>query len=515
MSQRGPGPDELSGVAAADVERRGRPSIVWLIPLIAVLVGGFVAWRAFSERGPAITITFKTAEGLDAGKTAVKYKDVQVGLVEDVTLAPDLSGVEVSVRMVKGAEHWLTEKTQFWIVKPRIAGGQVTGLGTLLSGSYIGMDPVLEGRSQRHFEGLEVPPVVTMQEPGRSFVLRSNHAGAVSVGSPVFFRQIQVGQVVSSELDPNDDFVTTKVFVRSPYDQRVRRDSRFWNASGIQASLSAEGVTVQTESVVSILIGGIAFDAPHGEEAELAEANAVFPLYQNRDDADKRHYTRTIAWILRFDQSVRGLTVGAPVEFRGIPVGQVTDVRIEFDRAKGQFQIPVTIEVEPERFTSEDVSAEQRRQAVDRLVAAGLRAQLKTGNLLTGQLFVSLDIFPDAKPATLDWSQTPLQIPTQPGTMNVLESRISDIVAKVSQIPFKEMGDNLNHTLIGAQGALTNASVLLNNAGQMVAPNSVLDAQLNSTLQQVGGAAQALRLLADYLERHPEALLKGKPAETK
>jgi len=536
MSQRGPGPDEagreapgprgyeLGGVSAAVVERRGRPSLVWLIPLIAVLVGGFVAWRAFSERGPAITITFKTAEGLDAGKTAVKYKDVQVGLVEDVTLAQDLSGVEVRVRMVKGAEHWLTEKTQFWIVKPRIAGGQVTGLGTLLSGSYIGMDPVLEGRSQRHFEGLEVPPVVTMQEPGRSFVLRSNHAGAVSVGSPVFFRQIQVGQVVSSELDPNDDFVTTKVFVRSPYDQRVRRDSRFWNASGISASLSAEGVTVQTQSVVSILIGGIAFDSPHGEEAELADADAVFPLYQNQDDADKRHYTRTISWMLRFDQSVRGLTVGAPVEFRGIPVGQVTDVRIEFDRASNQFLIPVTIEVEPERFTSGEVSEEQRRQAVDKLVAAGLRAQLKSGNLLTGQLFVSLDIFPNAKPAQVVWNAPLPEFPTIPTPLEEITANLTQLVQRLGKLPVEQIGTDLQASLaalrIALQGSkdigpalqdtLEKVNNTLQSANRLIEPESTMNAELRRALIELSDAARALGLAAQQFQTQPNSVIFGK-----
>ncbi|MCU0670798.1 MAG: MlaD family protein, partial [Myxococcota bacterium] len=329
MSEERP---QRAGPAEAVVETRSRPSIVWLIPVIAALVGGFVAWRAFSERGPEITITLASAEGLEAGKTEIKYKDVGVGLVENVELAKDLSGVVVHARMVKGAERWLTEQTRFWVVKPRVAGGQVSGLGTLLSGSYIGVDPVTEGARARSFVALEEAPLVTMSEEGRHFTLRSDRAGAIDVGAPVYFRRIAVGQVISSELDPKDDFVTTRIFVRAPYDQRVRVDSRFWNASGFDATVSADGVMIDTQSIVSVLIGGIAFDAPRGEAAAVAEAERVFPLYDNRHAADERHYTNTVTWIVRFDQSVRGLTVGAPVEFRGIPIGQVTDVRIEFDR---------------------------------------------------------------------------------------------------------------------------------------------------------------------------------------
>ena len=196
-------------VADAVVETRGRPSIVWLIPVIAVLVGAFVAYRALSDRGPEITITFKTAGGLEAGKTKIKYKDVEIGVVESVALTPDLSSVVCRARMVKGAEEYLKEKSQFWVVEPRIAGGQVSGLTTLLSGAYIGADPVREGNPARHFVGLEAPPIVTTSEPGRFFELRSTGAGAISVGSPVFYRRIEVGRVVSSQLDPTDDFVTT------------------------------------------------------------------------------------------------------------------------------------------------------------------------------------------------------------------------------------------------------------------------------------------------------------------
>jgi paraquat-inducible protein B len=525
MSEQGPGRSDLAGVAtAAVVERRSGPSIVWLIPLIAALVGGFVAWRAFSERGPAITITFKSAEGLEAGKTQIKYKDVQVGLVETVTLEPDLSGVVVQARMVKDSDHWLTEKTQFWIVKPRIAGGQVTGLGTLLSGSYIGMDPVLEGKHVHEFVGLEVAPVVTTSEAGRYFVLRSDRAGAVGVGSPVFFRQIQVGQVVSSELDPNSDFVTTRVFVRAPYDQRVRVDSRFWNASGIQASLGANGVKIDTESLVSILIGGIAFDEPHGAAAEVAAADSVFPLYENRQAADERHYTHTVAWQLYFDQSVRGLTVGAPVEFRGIPIGQVTDVRIEFDRPQNRFRIPVTIEVEPERFTSRQVSDEERRKAVDALVAAGLRAQLKTGNLLTGQLIVALDIFKDAKPAQVVWNAPLPEFPTVPTPLEEITANLTQLVERLGKLPVEQIGEDLKGSLaalrvtlqksqnIGPalQDTLEKIDRTLTSTNALIGPDSTVNSELRRALLELSEAARALGLAAQQFQTQPNSVIFGK-----
>lgn len=509
--------------AEAVVETRSRPSIVWLIPIVAALVGGFVAWRAYSERGPDITITLASAEGLEAGKTEIKYKDVAVGLVENVELQEDLSGVVVHARMVKGADRWLTDQTRFWVVKPRVAGGQVSGLGTLLSGSYIGVDPVTKGERARAFVALDEAPLVTMSEAGRHFTLRSDRAGAIDVGAPVYFRRIAVGQVISSELDPKDDFVTTRIFVRAPYDQRVRVDSRFWNASGFDATLGADGVTIDTQSIVSVLIGGIAFDAPRGEAAEVAATDTVFPLYDNRNAANERHYTHTVAWLLRFDQSVRGLNVGAPVEFRGIPIGQVTDVRLEFDREQKRFMIPVTIEIEPERLGTANASAEERREAVDRLVAAGLRAQLKTGNLLTGQLLVALDLFQNAAPAQVAWDQPIPEFPTIPTPIEEITSNLTQLAERLGKIPVEQIGADLNASLKalrvtlqkseGIGPALTDTLQQTQRTLASVGPDSTVNTELRRALLELSDAARALGLAADQIQSQPNSLLFGKEGD--
>jgi paraquat-inducible protein B len=514
------GPRTTGGPAEAVIRTRSRPSIVWLIPIVAALVGGWVAWRSFSERGPAITIRMQSAEGLEAGKTEVKFKDVAVGLVETIELEPDLSGVIVHARMVKGAERWLTENTRFWVVKPRIAGGQVSGLGTLLSGSYIGVDPVTEGESRRKFDALAEAPLVAMKEAGRYFNLVSDRAGAVDTGVPVYFRSIAVGQVISSELDPVGDTVKTRVFVRAPYDQRVHADSRWWNAGGVEAALSADGIRVDMPSVVSLLVGGIAFDAPHGEETEVAEADAVFPLYENKFAADQRHYTHTIAWLLRFDQSVRGLKVGAPVEFRGIPIGQVTDVRIEFDRAAQQFRIPVTVEIEPERFTQQQASPEERRAAVDKLVAAGMRAQLKSGSLITGSLFVSLDFFPNAKPAKMAWDTPVPEFPTTPTPIEEVTANLTQIVDRLNKIPLDQIGTDLGASLKSLRTtlaksenigpALTNTLEQTQKTLQSVGPDSNVNIELRRALVELTDAARALGLAADQIQTQPDSLLFGK-----
>jgi paraquat-inducible protein B len=524
MTERERAPDPFGGVAEATVESRGRPSIVWLIPLVAALVGGFVAWRAFSARGPEITITFATAEGLEAGKTKIKYKEVEVGLVEEVLLEPDLSGVVCRARMVRGAEEYLTEQTQFWIVKPRVAGGQVTGLGTLLSGSYVGMDPVREGKRARRFKGLDVAPIVTTEDPGRHYVLRSDRAGALDVGSPVYFRRIAVGQVVSSELDRADDFVTTRIFVRAPYDQRVYTDSRFWNSSGIDVSIGADGVKVDTQSVASILIGGVAFDTPSGGAAAVARADAVFPLYENREAAQRRYYTRTVPFLLHFEQSVRGLHVGAPVEFRGIPVGEVTDVRLELDAANERLRIPVRIDIEPERFTTLDMDEKTRRQLLDDLVASGLRAQLKSGNLLTGQLVIALDIHENAKPAQIAWGEAVPELPTIPTPIEEITASLTQLAERLGRLPVEQIGNELRGSLQALrvtleksegvapalQATLEQADRALASTNALIGPDSDVNSELRRALLELSEAARALGLAAEQIQTQPSSLIFGK-----
>lgn len=510
MSERGLPPRDFEDVADAVVEEKSRISIIWLIPLVAALVGAFVAYRAFSERGPEIEITFKTAGGLEAGKTKLKYKDVEVGVVEEVALSSDLQSVVCRARMVKGAEEYLKEKTQFWVVEPRISGGQVSGLATLLSGAYIGIDPVREGKRARKFVGLDEPPVVTAQEAGHYYVLRSDAAGALQIGSPVFYRRIEVGQVVSSALDPDSDNVTTRIFVRAPYDARVHDGTRFWNASGIDMSVTAEGIKVDTQSLVSILIGGIAFDTPeHDDVIAVAAAETVFPLYESRSASEQPHFTKTFTYVAYFDQSVRGLAAGAPVEFRGITVGQVLGVSLELDRKTERFRIPVKLAIQPERFTAL-ADDEQRRETIDRLVAQGLRAQLKSGNLLTGQLIVSLDIFKNAKPALVAWNEPIPVFPTIPTPLEEITANVSHLIDKLSRLPVEQIGEELNASIKELRGTLAQAEKTLASANALINPDSTVTSELRRTLLELGDAARALGLAADQIQTEPDSLIFGK-----
>ena len=527
--------------AMAVRKRRWAPQLVWLIPIVAALIGGWLAVKMILEKGPTITITFKSAEGLEAGKTKVKYKNVDVGDVRTIKLSMKRQGVIATVELVKEAEPYLVDDTKFWVVRPRIAGGQVSGLGTFLSGSYIGVDVGKSENARRDFVGLETPPIVTGDVPGRQFVLRGETLGSLQIGSPVYFRQEEVGSVVSHEVNKDGQGVTFKIFVNAPYDQYVNEDTRFWNASGIDVTLDATGVKVDTQSIVSILIGGIAFETlAASAQHPPAEENHEFLLAINRAEAMRR--ADTIAWPfqLEFTQSIRGLSVGAPVEFRGIVVGEVKSVNIFLSQAQDEFHFPVTVVLYPGRL-QEMLKAgsgeyrtdeEGRRTRFDKIVAKGFRGQLRTGNLLTGQVYIAMDMFPDAPEAHMDWTATPPVIPTVPGGFEEFQATLTSIARKIEKMPLEQIGgelrqtlQSLNRTLVSADQAvkrldrdvspaakstLEDARRMMNMAERTLATDAPLQQDLRSSLRDLSKAAQSLRQLTDLLDRQPESLIRGK-----
>lgn len=521
-------PDNGEGFSRAPESRRvpakrTRPSLVWLIPLVAAVAGIWVAATRILGEGPKITIVFRTAEGLEAGKTKIDYNGVEVGTLTEIRLSDDHLRVVATAQMAPKTEGFLVEDTQFWVVRPRISGGTVTGLGTLLSGAYIDMRIGESKKSRRSFEALEEPPIVKEDMPGRYFVLETSDLGSVDRGTPIYFRRLKVGEVASYELEDDGKSFRVRAYVNAPYDQYVTPATRFWHASGIDLSLSASGLTLETQSLVSILIGGIAFEAPPNTPAQAeAEEGASFTLFADRAAAFRPAARDPQTYVVVFEDEVRGLAVGAPVDFRGVPIGEVVDVAGQLNAKSLDFQVRVTLQLDAERFGVQvaDLGAGVdreafRRKLVDSLVEHGIRAQLRTGSLLTGALYVAIDFFPDAPPVHMDWSQQPPQLPTIPGELQAVEKRLASILEKVDQIPFKKIGADLDGAIVDLDHTLASARRALDSANEMVEPNSVLGQQLDSTLQEVSDAARALRLLADYLERHPESLIRGKKGEPK
>jgi paraquat-inducible protein B len=528
--------------AVATPRSRWRFQVVWLVPLIAVLIGGWLAVKTILEQGPTVTISFETGEGLDAGKTKIKFKNVDIGVVKHVTLSGDHRRVIATADISKDATGLLVDDTRFWVVRPRISGGTVSGIGTLLSGSFIGMDVGASTKSRRDYTGLEAPPVFASGVPGREFVLKGPDMGSLDVGSPIYYRRLQVGQVTSYQLDPNGKGVTMHVFVNAPYEKYVKADTRFWHASGVDVSLDTSGIKVNTESLVAILIGGLAFQTPEEtEDSPEAAASTEFSLFRDRAEAMKQHDRIVDHYVLVFRESVRGLSVGAPVDFLGITVGEVAKINTRFDPVTKQFSIPVEIRLFPERFTSRFEKGEagagtggritnDRQDLAKALVDHGLRAQLRTGNLLTGQLYVALDFFPNAAKAAVDWTTNPPEMPTIPGGLQSLQDSVTSLVAKLNKIPFEGIGKNAQQTLADAdtllkqlstevmpqaKETLAAAQTALKSANGAIQPDSPLAQNTNDAMREMARTAAAFRTLADYLERHPEALIRGKLEDKK
>jgi paraquat-inducible protein B len=555
--------EQLHRMPHAVTRRSRRISVIWVVPLVAVLIGAWLAWNTLSKEGPTIEISFDSGEGLQAGQSQLKYKDIVFGTVKSLALSADRTHVVATVATTRAAKPLLTEGTEFWVVRPRLFAGNISGLETVLSGSYIGMLPAESpGKPQREFVGREDPPILGAHVPGRIFLVKSRRLGSISVGSPIFYRDLSVGEVLGWDIGRMAQNVTIHAFVRAPYDKYVTDETRFWNASGLSVTLGATGIHVQLESLRALVLGGIAFATPANlTRAPAAPANHVFPLFADREEADSASYTRIVSAVSYFSGSVSGLAPGSEVTMHGLKVGHVTDVRLLANPAKGTILAAVRYEVQPERIVGVGrrmykTAAEGVRVLLDR----GLRASLETANFITGQQRVALEFVPGAPPAPVSMKGGAFVLPTtEGGGVAGLASSATDLLHKVNAIPFAQIGANLNGilrsankategpelkdavknlavTLAGArdlveridkgagpaakdlpsmavslQRALANANRLLVSLQGGYGSDTQFHRELGRLLVQSEEAVRAIRSLADLLTRHPEALLKGRP----
>jgi paraquat-inducible protein B len=510
------------------------PRLVWVVPITAAIIGISLFIKNWQNAGPQITISFLSGEGLQVGKTLVKYRDVAVGRVSAVVLSADHQTVVVSANLSKDATSLLKADTQFWIVRPRIGVGSASGLDTLLSGVYIGIKTGTAGLSERQFVGLENPPALSHGPHGRELELHAARAGSLAIGAPVYFRQFQVGRVIDENLLP-DGGTRVIVFVEAPYDGFVKPVTRFWNASGVDVKLGADGLKVQTESLAAVLAGGLAFDDGPTEVVPAAAAiPGQFILYKNESEAmappdGDPHYVR-----MRFAQALRGLEVGAPVEFVGVDIGSVVAVDLGYEHQGRSFPVIVTAKLYPRRMGQayEALAAQGKTESVETLaafvgtlVSRGLRAQPRSASLLTGKLYIALDFLPASPRAAFDASIRPLELPTVNGTFQELEASVGRLVKKVNDLPLEQIAADLHTDLKDLHETLSelHARVLPSAVDTLSALHSTLDSadrtldvesplqrSLTETLSESRSTLQALRELADYLDRHPDALLRGR-----
>jgi paraquat-inducible protein B len=524
----------------------GRLPLVWLLPVIVVLAGGYVVIHEKLAQGITVHINFHNADGLEANKTKIRYKDVEIGEVSDIRVAENRKEVIVTAQIQRNAKEYMTTDTRFWVVRPRISAAGITGLGTLVSGEYISVDVGQSKIKSTNYVGLEIPPIVTSDLPGREFVLHAEDLGSLSVGSGVFYRHLTAGQVIGYSLDPGGTGVTIRVFVNAPFDSYLNGATRFWQASGLDMSLGSEGVRLRTESLTSILEGGVAFQTLPGATASAVAADTSFSLYPDEDRAMRPTETEIRRFVMYFKGTLRGLSPGAPVELHGINIGEVRTLDVEYDPTRQQsLRFPVVVELYPQRIRGkssktnrslrpEDAEAASRL-LLDNLVQHGLRAELKTGNLLTGQKFVALDLYQEAPTDRVDWNEQPAIFPTISAGLEDIQDSVGSIMRKFDKVPFDQLStklvttmatleqtlksaDHLLQTVNGSlapqvQATLAEAQAAMKNAKEILAQDAPLSSDLGATLLEVSRAAKSINALVDYLERHPEALLRGKPGD--
>jgi paraquat-inducible protein B len=548
----------------AAVLRRRRFNLVWLVPVTAATISLYLGVRFISDRGPLVTITFSTANGITAGQTEVRHKAVPLGVVEDVHLSRDLDHAVVHVRMKREGDAILTDRARFWVERPRLSPGNISGLETLVSGAYIEVDPGKQGgRPTYEFKGLEEPPGVRSDEPGSTFLLRAARLGSVGAGTPVFYRDVSVGEVLSYDLGDGLGPVEIRIFVKSPYDRFVRADTHFWNDSGVSVNLGPQGFHVELQSLQAVFSGGVAFKTLRfAGDMPPSAPNTEFRLYNTELDADAAQYSENIPVVTYFTSSVGGLARDAPVEIFGLQIGTVTDVSLVVDSKAGQARARVAFNLQPQRLPGTDQSAGGMtpEQITDSFVRQGMRAVLTSSNLLTGQQAVSLQFIPNAPQASLGHEGDALVLPSQSGGLDNLTSSLSDIATKLDHIPFDKIGldlagtmQSLNNALRGPelrqtmqdlaatmsdirqvaqkanagltpalrrlpqlsqdlQQTVAHANALLGENGY--GGNSDFGRNLNRLLDQLNETARSIRLLADFLDRHPEALIAGRTGKS-
>lgn len=531
-------PAPTEGLPPPEPRRDGRKrlSLIWLVPAIAAAVALALVVRTWLQTGPTITLTFNTAESLENGKTEVRYKDVVVGKVRNIQLREDDSGVIVEVELTPDAKRIAVSDSRFWVVRPSIGIGGVSGINTLLSGAYIGVDVGVSTEVRRSFAGLEKPPAVTHDQKGRQFTLVTDDAGSITIGAPVYYRRVAVGRIVDAALDGDGRQITVQVFIDAPYDRFVTTGVRFWNAGGVDLAVSSEGLRLNTQSIATVIAGGLAFQAfDAGNPGEAAAEDSTFRLYNDVASALAPPDGAPVEATLVFGQSMRGLAVGSPVDFNGIVIGQVRQIEPQYDLDTRAFSSKLRVELFLERLgpawkTLAGLDPAATRPALSvlqRLIDQGLTGQLRAGNLLTGQQYVALFVKPGARPRKVAASSLP-EIPTAGGSLEEIQTQIERIVTKLDRIPFEELGRDLRTTVNSANTLLQTfdrdlapqAKATLDNAASAIrsleqnlaSPDAPLQRDTRRALEQLNRTAASFRVLADYLERHPEALLRGRPS---
>ncbi|GAC18054.1 intermembrane transport protein PqiB [Paraglaciecola arctica] len=515
-------------------------SKIWLVPIVALFIGVWMVYYQWSNQGQLITLQFKTANGLEAGKTKIKTRDVDIGLVRDIELSEDLSGVVVTVRMHKKVAPILHSDNQFWIVSPSVSLNGISGLGTILSGPYINMAPGIDKQMSEDFVALEAPPVTPAGTPGLHVTLNSESEFAYKKGDPVIYKGIKVGEFEDIHFNFKERIVYYNTFIEAPYHKLITSNTTFWDISGVQMELGASGVKVSTGSLETLLTNGVTFGIPEGMPVgEQINGRSFFDIHPSYASASEERFKLSAEYVILVKDTIRGLQVGAPVEYRGLIIGKVLAINsldtTQEDLLEQGYDIPVVISIQPGRVQQPDnaIGLAFIRKQTSLWIEQGLRATLKTGNLLTGALFVDLQHYPDAPPLKSQRQMGYEVIPTITGEFSEITSKVTAILDNINEIKLKEISENANTMLSqisqSAQAlqatassverllntvqedkissTLTNTLENISNLTQDYSADSETYKELNHTMQSLQGTLKELQPLLMQLNSKPNSLI--------
>ncbi|HHG8772477.1 TPA: intermembrane transport protein PqiB [Raoultella planticola] len=515
---------------------RWRNALIWLLPAVVLVIAVSMVIQARLSVGPEVVIAFRSAAGLEAGKTAVKYKDVTVGLVKEITLSPDNTQVLARVTLGKSAQNLARADTRFWVVRPRVGINGVSGIDTLLSGAYIGVDRGQSAESRYQFTGMETPPAIVNDMAGSQFMLEADDLGSLDINSPVYYRRIPVGRITSYQLRKDGRGIDLNVFIDAPYNRLVTADSRFWNVSGVDLSVGSDGFQLKTQTVAAIMAGGIAFSTPENPTRGVIYKQTRYRLAPDEETAMAPADGPPVRFQLRFEHTLHGLNIGAPVEFSSVRIGRVASIELDYDPDGYRFPIVVGIDVYPSRMGNVLEKLPKPTGDIDlntaiftrEMIAHGLRAQATPSSLLTGQLYISLDFVADAPKVDFDATKRPVELPTVKGGLTILQDQLAGIAAKINKMPLDEIGNNMNKTLVelnktlrmvnnqslpAANRLMRQTQQTTQDAQNLLAEDSPLMITLLQSLQEATRTLRAVRSLTNQLDRRPESLLQGRAAD--
>jgi paraquat-inducible protein B len=534
-----------SGGFAAEPQARQRPrrwfAWVWVVPIAAAAIVVWLAWQALVERGPEITIAFKVADGLQPGQTHIQHRNVELGTVESLDLTPDMSEVIVHARMKREAKPYLTERTRFAVIAPRVGFGGISGLSTLVSGSYIEMYPDNGGAPRRKFVGLDEPPALPPDTPGRTFVLEAPDLGSLTRGSSISYRGLTVGEVETYVLTPDSQGLRVTAFIRAPYDRLVHPETRFWNSGGVDLTIGTQGIRFRADSWQELLAGGIAFDTPQEVlKSTPSSANAAFRLYDNRRAAVRAPMGNELYYLAEFPGNQRGIGTGTAVELEGNEVGEVEDAHLRYDEQHHTLLTRVVFFIDPKRVDVLDMprptGADQQqavRSWVESLLGHGLEAQVTSVSFLTGLKIVGLEMSKNQRHAAVDHVGDYVKVPAGssgdftevlqdlhdvlrnidratagPELGNSLKS-LDETLARLDKVT-QEAAPDIQSLLKSLRDTADSAQNTLNTVQSLIGSTAPAGTDLPRLVKELTEAARSVRSLADYLDRHPEALLRGR-----